>query len=420
MRCRSTSIYNPTESPSTIYAHPLPQPSPVSHLLRTPLHHHTAPSTSTESTPQNLHPPSTPISLPHISRTPLHHRTAPSTSIPSPHTQAASTTAVVIPMKSPQTVIHSVAPKYLFPPELIHRGWRKKYPVGAGMKNQTNTCYLNAALQALFHVPAFVSWLLEDQELEKKKNLCLACSVADTLQKSHSLPLVVPARIYNQLPMINKFLKRSRQEDSHEFMRKLLEKMEEEFCRRFKSAMRNSKNSNTTPMNLIFGGYLLQEVTCLNCKGKSTRPLYFSDLVVDLCASVEESVWSYFKPSKVSGYTCNHCKKPQAEAQMRQLLLKAPNVLCIQLKRFNPLGAKIDVSCKTSTTLNMGNGLTYNFLAMVQHHGPRSNCGHYSTIAVAVDGSLYHFDDEQVSAVTQSCLQPPTAQPYYLFYEKTK
>jgi len=29
-----------------------------------------------------------------------------------------------------------------------------------GLKNFSNTCYLNATLQALIHVPPFVAWIL--------------------------------------------------------------------------------------------------------------------------------------------------------------------------------------------------------------------------------------------------------------------
>lgn len=57
--------------------------------------------------------------------------------------------------------------KTLFPRENVQVGWNnigRSWNAGCGFHNVGNTCYLNSALQAFFHVPALAHWLIYDKE----------------------------------------------------------------------------------------------------------------------------------------------------------------------------------------------------------------------------------------------------------------
>ncbi|KAE8741396.1 hypothetical protein FOCC_FOCC013095 [Frankliniella occidentalis] len=331
-------------------------------------------------------------------------------------------------------------PKHvLYHPDKVTLGWKGYFRAGAGFVNLGNTCYLNATLQALFHVPAFVDWLLGDTEHMKKCELvngqgygdCITCSMSRTLRLSQSHPIVKPTLITSKIKMICRHMSHGSQEDAHEFMRHLLENMEKAYLNRCKATKLDPYSKETTPINQIFGGYIRTEVKCLRCNYASTTFQHFQDLILDIrkASKVEDAMDQYFCKEKLDGensYKCEKCKCG-VPATKKYSIERPPKVLCIQLKRFNAIGVKLPKPVEHRTQMDLKRHVhpqssyakfatvPYRLISMVTHVGPSSGCGHYTAIAQCSSRTFHHFDDTHVHPVSLQSVLNNCA--YILIYE---
>ncbi|KAK9871516.1 hypothetical protein WA026_012887 [Henosepilachna vigintioctopunctata] len=327
-------------------------------------------------------------------------------------------------------------PKYeLFPIESVQLGWSKygEWKAGCGMINMGNTCYLNSTLQALFHVPALVNWLMSDKEhtagCYESGGLCIICSMRKTLLESQNANMnaIRPLYIYNKLRFICRNFILGRQEDAHEFLRHLVEAMEKAYLSRFKNhSQLDAKVKETTPLNQIFGGYLKSSVHCLECGHISTTFQHFQDLLLDIRKSqtLEEALDGYFSREKLDdeSYLCESCRK-KVSATKQFSIERAPIVLCVQLKRFSVSNTKITKHITFRQRLDLtkfarsrpANPLVYKLVSLVTHMGPTVNCGHYTAVGLSPSGNYYQFDDSAVRPISYQGVF--TTNAYILMYE---
>merc|ERR1719219_2296085 len=126
-------------------------------------------------------------------------------------------------------------------------------------------------------------------------------------------------------------------------------------------------------------------------------------------------------------YKCEKCLQ-KVPATKQYKIERPPLVLCIQLKRFNMMGGKNGRPVTLSRKLNISNHVRwaqsknitveYKLVSMINHVGPSPNCGHYTSIAEAPNGTFYRFDDASVSPTSlQNALNTSA---YVIFYEMVK
>ncbi|XP_020485183.1 ubiquitin carboxyl-terminal hydrolase 33 isoform X1 [Labrus bergylta] len=101
-----------------------------------------------------------------------------------------------------------------------------------GLKNIGNTCYMNAALQALSNCPPLTQFFLECGGMvrtDKKPALCKSYQklVSDLWHKNRP-SYVVPTNLFQGIKAINPMFRGYSQQDSQEFLRCLMDQLHEE------------------------------------------------------------------------------------------------------------------------------------------------------------------------------------------------
>ncbi len=135
----------------------------------------------------------------------------------------------------------------------------------------------------------------------------------------------------------------------------------------------------------------------------------------------------------VQGYRCGNEKcKDTSDKHRIQKIAYAPDVLLVQLKRFDHRGRKdssrlhyglrLDLSPHAANN-NLG-PLTYDLTAVISHAGSAS-FGHYICLAKSPDGSWTEFDDIDVwNSNVKEAINPGVISrdwtPYLLFYQRSK
>ena len=148
---------------------------------------------------------------------------------------------------------------------------------GGGLANLGNTCFMNSVLQCLVHTQLLHRYLEKRQHSAKCRRrqgeFCLFCALEDLVQRTFAQgprsPAFAPRAIANALPAIAKGFRLGRQEDAHEFLRYVLEKLTKEGSAVVETARPPGVTGKYTALQSWFSGALRSQIQCCHCGHES-------------------------------------------------------------------------------------------------------------------------------------------------------
>lgn len=330
----------------------------------------------------------------------------------------------------------------LYPYKISLRFPGKVRSAAAGLSNYGNTCYMNSVMQALIHTPPLAFALLTQDldvlhgEWGGKPNANFDAVIAMQNFAKRSVqgtrPTNAPQEFNRNLKLFAKPLRQGRQEDAHEYLRFLLEALQQSCLARAPKALKpDDPIRSTTFVQKIFGGKLRSRVTCHNCGHNSDTFDPFMDLSLDMrkgINSLTDAFRAFVAKDHLTGsekYKCDKCKR-KVDATKQFTIESAPPALTVHLKRFTVFGTKVsrqiafDESLNIAPFLSVNNGpARYRLYAAVHHYGSGPNSGHYVASVRSPSGKWTRMDDSMVSEMGRS--GPTNDQSaYILFYLREK
>lgn len=347
----------------------------------------------------------------------------------------------------------------------------------AGIKNDGNTCYLSAVIQALLGVVSFPIAMDEAAKVLEEK---WGCSLEGTIlgawrtaitprplmeAKGLQLSAQLDARpLKTAISATNAQFANSQQQDASEFLSAFCVGLENEFKQLVrKQYLAHAKSptekqvadtvdeewAENSPIRMF--AYTLEQTTrCDTCKQDT--------VVIDLCTTLEVPVSvtqqpgtaehcptaetllaPTFEADETVEWKCTANCKGQKKCQKTTVLLSPPTVWVLHLLRFKCVPSR--TRSGHVKTVRIGSPVTlpdtwtvpptwqgpevkqdtarYTLRAVVQHLGVTATSGHYVTDVLEGKRQWRHYDDKDYRAITkEAAAEGRTNNALLAFYEK--
>ncbi|XP_034232766.1 ubiquitin carboxyl-terminal hydrolase 36-like [Thrips palmi] len=304
--------------------------------------------------------------------------------------------------------------------------WSDVDHVHCGLFNFGESCYMNATVQALLHLPPFIHLVrtLSGQHRRGGKSSCdcVVCAFNTTFSEMKATTSILSHQsLADKLPVINKKLKLNKQEDAQEFLISVFDRIvHEEVVRHSEKQSLSYCAKLTTGIDSLFGFWLETTSVCLGCGASHTTYSSHRHLLIPTSGkTVQKGIDAVMSNTEtVQGYACPACHVKQTCSKSLQFHTY-PKTLVVTVDRF----VNSENDSKDGTPLVMNRKIsvgtaTYSFRSSVIHHGPVKTAGHYTCTAVCPDDSCVELNDCEVKPHSNSAQAYATLiGSYLIFYQ---
>ena len=286
----------------------------------------------------------------------------------------------------------------------------------------------------------------------EKKKFCVTCELESFVPSMllNGRKIHKPINLFRNLSKINDLLTPGCQEDAHEFLQALLDKIEMAYDDSYFNLHNKNKEFKKDPFNPIrrlFVGSTKTTVMCSKCRTVTSTEEPFScvSLDVDPDVTLTESLSMFTNNELLRGdskYYCEQCKR-KVIARKQLTLAKLPPNLIFHFKRFKlesysshqrELSMKklcdriefpneldfnefLDMVIDPSHQNDVSQDSVYELYGIVVHSGPKLGYGHYYAFIKSFDGKQwFRMNDMEVLPINE--IKVLKEQAYLLFYRR--
>lgn len=325
--------------------------------------------------------------------------------------------------------------------------------------NVGNTCYLNTAIQCLFHHTELLDKILLSSS--NNDNNLLVCGLANLLDQIWNRNEI---GIPRQLISISRKLFKDRMEilvqnDMEEFIHAVIETITRELGNHVDESLisavqrqhddeRDAKQKLVLSMRLawlkthskeysdiveLLYGQQITQSTCNNCKTFNHNyevftviPLSFSTKQTNEVISIQSLLDLHMTPEEISGWKCDKCNQ-QTSCRKATKLWRLPNLLIFVLKRFNSTCTFTKIKTRVNVPLELSldpytiydNHTSYKLLSLGCHYGNLQS-GHYYAVCRHPNQQWYKYDDDCVQEMCEKNMEDlsNSSDVYVVCYER--